>query len=133
MDSPEQDNAVLRRDALGRRWTPAETRDSILDEFERSGLKGAQFARLAGVNYGTFATWVQKRRHARGQYPGGAPAGWVGRRPLQLVEAVVATASAKEESSVLKVLLPGGASVGIADVGQARLAAQLLKALEVSC
>ena len=68
MDGEEQSKTVLRRDALGRTWTTPEKRESILDEFERSGLKGAQFARLAGINYGTFATWLQKRRHERGTF-----------------------------------------------------------------
>ena len=46
----------------------AEPREAILDEFERSGLKGAAFARMTGLQYQTFASWIQRRRHKRGDY-----------------------------------------------------------------
>lgn len=58
---------ILKRDALGRVTVTREQRVALLDEFERSGLKGRPFARMAGVNYPTFANWIQKRRHARGE------------------------------------------------------------------
>ena len=53
---------ILKRDTLGRVTLTGEQREHLLDEFERSGLKGVPFARLAGVNYPTFASWIQKRR-----------------------------------------------------------------------
>jgi hypothetical protein len=37
---------ILKRDAVGRVSYRAEQREAILDEFERSGLKAAAFARL---------------------------------------------------------------------------------------
>ena len=67
MDDAEA-TKILKRDALGRVTLTGEQREALLDEFERSGLKGKPFARLAGVNYPTFASWIQKRRHARGDY-----------------------------------------------------------------
>ena len=57
----------LRRDALGRVRTPRAKREEILDEFERSGMSGAQFAELAGIKYPTLANWVQRRRRERGK------------------------------------------------------------------
>ena len=59
---------ILKRDALGRIGYPRGQREALLDEFERSGLKGAAFARTVGISYPTFAYWIQKRRHARGDY-----------------------------------------------------------------
>ena len=59
---------VLKRDLLGRVTTPKAQREALLDAFERSGLKGTSFARIAGVNYQTFASWIQKRRRERGDY-----------------------------------------------------------------
>jgi len=53
---------VLKTDVLGRVKTPAVRRQSLLEEFERSGLSGAKFAALAGIKYSTFASWLQKRR-----------------------------------------------------------------------
>ena len=64
----EAEPRIFRRDATGRVRYSAERREALLDEFERLGMKGAVFARLAGISYPTFATWIQKRRHARGDY-----------------------------------------------------------------
>ena len=59
---------LLKTDVLGRVKTPARRREQLLDEFERSGLSGQQFAALTGIKYQTFATWAQKRRRQRGAY-----------------------------------------------------------------
>lgn len=59
----EEPTAILKRDALGRVIVTRAQREALLEEFERSELKGLPFARMAGGNYQTFASWVQKRRH----------------------------------------------------------------------
>ena len=46
--------------------TPRAKREAILDEFDRSGMSGAEFAQYLGIKYQTFATWVQKRRTQKG-------------------------------------------------------------------
>ena len=46
---------VLKTDSRGRVRVPAERREALLDEFEKSGMSGAKFARLAGIHYATFA------------------------------------------------------------------------------
>lgn len=51
-----------KRDRLGRKLTVAARREELLNEYEQSGLTQAEFARRAGVNYPTFASWVQGRR-----------------------------------------------------------------------
>ncbi len=116
---------------VGRVSYTEQQREGLLDEFERSGLKGAQFAQAAGVKYQTFAYWVQRRRHARGDYQdkGG----------LRLLEAVVAgpaPASRPEPAgvaggrdAVLEVHLPGGVQLTVATQQEAVLAAQLIRAL----
>ena len=48
-----------KTDRLGRLCEPRERREELLDEFERSGLAGAEFATLIGVKYSTFAGWRQ--------------------------------------------------------------------------
>ena len=60
---------ILKTDVLGRVRMPANRREAILDAFECSGMSGQAFAAQIGVKYPTFATWVQKRRRERGQYP----------------------------------------------------------------
>lgn len=64
-----KEGPVLKTDVLGRVKTGARQREAMLDEFERSGLSGTKFAAVAGVNYQTFASWVQKRRTLRGALP----------------------------------------------------------------
>ncbi len=59
---------VLKRDSRGRVRTTEEQREAPLGEFERSGLSGPQFARVAGINYQTFATWRQQQ-HKNGKSP----------------------------------------------------------------
>ena len=129
---------ILKRDALGRVTLPREQREALIAEFERSGLRGTQFARIAGINYGTFASWMQDRRHARGDYARSdrgearvSPA-----VPLRLMEAVVAPSAAglsAAPDSSLEVLLPGGAKMLIANAAQATLAAHLLNSLRAPC
>ena len=123
---------LLKSDVLGRVQTPRERREGLLDEFERSGLTGQKFAALVGVKYQTFASWMQKRRKTRGSYP---PTGLTQTqsavtKPLQWLEAVAETGGGSQAKE-LRLELPGGASVKIANVGQAVLAARLLRELAV--
>jgi len=89
---------ILKRDVLGRVTIPKAQREALLDEFERSGLKGKPFARLVGVNYQSFACWIQKRRRERGDYAAmataksGASVKPKSSKPLRLMEAVPAAA-----------------------------------------
>lgn len=136
----EEATTVLKRDELGRVTYPRERREALLDEFERSGLKGRPFAQVAGIKYQTFANWVQRRRRARGGYPVTTcprPAG----ESLHLVEVVAQVAAvtadappalAGMEASALEVWLPGGTRLLVSDARQAELAAQLLHHLQHS-
>jgi len=78
---------VRKTDAKGRVKTPPARRETLLDEFERSGLSGAEFAKLVGVKYQTFATWASRRRKDRA-----APAGGGAKAPVHWLEAVVGKA-----------------------------------------
>jgi hypothetical protein len=123
---------VLKTDSRGRVRTPAERREQLLDEFERSGLSGVKFAALTGLKYQTLASWVQRRRWLQGS-SGKAAA----KREAQVrwLEAVVAEAqpAATVAGMTLKVHLPHGAWTEVADAQQAVLVAALLRALEPSC
>lgn len=85
---------VLKSDTLGRVQTPKARREALLEEFERSGVSGKKFAAMVGVNYQTFASWVQKRRKARRHHTVDTPQKPVIDVPaseaLRLVEAVIA-------------------------------------------
>jgi hypothetical protein len=119
---------VIKTDVLGRMRTSAARRESVLKEFESSGLSATKFAELAGIKYQTFATWLQKRRRQAGASarPGDT---------VRWLEAVVEQAQSfgGKSSPALVVMLPGGARMEISDAAQARLAAALLRALESPC
>ena len=131
-DEPTQ---VMKQDALGRVTVPRERREAWVDEFERSGLPATQFAATVGVNYQTFAWWVQQRRHARGDYARKTKARSAA---LRLVEAVPAVAlpppqdGGSSQMCPLQMLLPCGVRLLISDARQAALAAQLLNSLRAS-
>ena len=124
MTGPE----LLKRDALGRVRTPAAKRGEILDEFERSGVSGAEFAALAGIKYQTFASWVQERRRQRGTYGRKASAKPAAR--VRFLEAVVEKAEAGPVA--LEVELPGGVRLRITGPEQVPWAVQLIREL-ASC
>ena len=77
---------------MGRVRTPKARREALLAEFARSGVSGQKFAALVGVNYQTFASWVQQWRRRRGESPSAAK----GAKVWRLVEAVVETGGSAE-------------------------------------
>jgi transposase len=120
---------VLKTDGLGRVRTPLQRRQSLLEEFERSGLSGAKFAALAGIKYSTFANWLQKRRRQSGEGSKGAKNS---AEQMRWLETVLEQAQSPvgQDGSRLLLQLPGGARVEISTSGEAALAAVLLRALD---
>ena len=45
----------IKADQARPQQTPADRREQLLEEFERSGLSGSKFAQLVGIKYQTFA------------------------------------------------------------------------------
>lgn len=129
-DMQKSDGAILKTDGKGRVQTPAARRESLLDEFERSGLSGPKFAALVGVKYQTFAAWSLRRRKLNGGKTAVKPTDSV-----RWLEAVVDQAQAPASAKGLSLLLqlPGGARVELVHVEQAPLAAALLRSLEKPC
>jgi transposase-like protein len=62
-----------KRDRMGRRITPRSRREELVGAWQRSGLTQAEFARREGVQYPTFASWVQQARGAKGARKSAAP------------------------------------------------------------
>lgn len=130
MTSMNAKNEVLKLDARGRVRVTKERRAVLLDEFEKSGVSGAEFARLAGIKYATFANWVQKRREQRkeasamGRETGSSTA------PLRLLEAVVEgdhpVPAAAATFGGLVIELPGGCSLRVDSPGQLEMATELV-------
>ena len=122
---------ILKTDEHGRVQTPVARRESLLDEFERSGLSAAKFAALAGVKYQTFAAWALRRRRQRGTAKRLTPNG----DAVRWLEAVVTSApsSGGAPPAGVQVRLPGGVCVEVTDCRQVTLAAALVQALGRPC
>jgi hypothetical protein len=129
-DMQKFDGSILKTDTKGRVQTPAARRESLLDEFEKSGLSASKFAALVGVKYQTFAAWAARRRK---QGAVKTPANPVD--PVRWLEAVVQEAQTPQprQPSMVIVRLPGGAQLELADSKQVTVAAALLRALESPC
>ena len=114
---------ILKSDALGRVRTPRVRREALVEEFEKSGVSAKKFAALFGVNYQTFASWVQAQRKARGREPSA-----VG--PVRLWEAVVEGGGCADAgpagSPGLWIELPGGSRMSVASPVQLQMAAELV-------
>ena len=109
---PVQSVPVTLLDSQGRVRASKEPRRIILAEFERSGVSAARFAKRTGLNYSTFAGWLQRYRRPkpRGPHP----------KPVRLLEAVMepTPASGGQSPQALVVALPGGARLEIGDVNK---------------
>jgi transposase-like protein len=133
MASTNSVNEVLKQDSRGRVRVPKERREALLAEFERSGLSGAAFARMAGINYQTFANWRHQRREAIKETGEMAPGASVVERtegagqPVRLFEAFVEHGRRPSALDAgLAIELAAGARLVVETPAQLRLAAELL-------
>ena len=111
----------MKFDRRGRLRYAPEQKASLIEAYAASGLSGPRFAALHGVNYQTFAAWLQKRKRAA------APAGLPAPQDWALVE--VAVPAVRESAAGLTVLLPGGAELRVAVSEAIPLAAALIREL----
>jgi len=143
MTSTISTNEVLKQDTRGRVRMPRERICALLDEFERSGLSAAAFARMVGVKYPTFMNWVQRRRKERAGREEAAEPKSVSAEPaevgvpnasmvkgVRLLEAVVDQAVEREKSAVkmggLLIELPGDCRMKVDTPGQLQMAGELV-------
>lgn len=139
-----EEDLILKQDVLGRVTIPKEKREELVDAFEVSGMSGKSFAAHHGINYQTFANWVQKRRRARGDYDDEAM-----RRKLRMgtkkptakkmlskssvelnfIEAELSSSPDNPLPQALEVLLPGGVVVKVTSESQLPLLKSLLHKL----
>jgi hypothetical protein len=131
---------ILKQDTRGRVRVPAQRREALLDEFERSGVSGAKFARLVGIKYPTFAGWVHRRRCVRGEDAGvaGEPEALRSEAlasggPVRLFEAVVEAGTdagrAARDGCGLQIELPGGCRARIESPVHLEMVAELVTLL----
>jgi hypothetical protein len=123
MEARPSETILLKTDRLGRVRMPEAKREALLDRFESSGMSGPCFAKWAGINYQTFASWRQKRVRQGGE---SSRIGWV--------EAELEQATSEGCSSgPLTIHLPGGARMEVGGIGQVPLAVEVLRHLEARC
>jgi hypothetical protein len=112
---------------------PSERQNELLDEFERSGISAMRFAKMAGVNYATFANWRHKRRKGRAEGQATAQGAMAqedmvgASRPVRLFEAFMEPGrGAAACSGGLMIELLGGARMVVESPAQLRMAAELI-------
>ena len=116
---------VLKSDGLGRIRTPRDVREAMLDEFERSGMSGAAFARTHGVKYSTFAYWISRRRKQRETAAS-----------VEMAEVVIVPEGPdsgevpQADGSGLVIEWPGGSRTVVRTAVEVELAAGVLRALD---
>jgi transposase-like protein len=117
------DGTLIKHDRRGRLRYSDSQKTELLDAYLGSGMSGPQFAMAHGVNYQTFANWLQKRRRDA------APRllEELGSGPLALVEVEVPQAAPQRKS--LEIVLPGGSCLTIRHASQVSLAARLIREL----
>lgn len=133
MNTTLADGVILKTDALGRVRTPVVRRGQLLDEFERSGMSGRQFAELVGIKYQTFATWAQKRRRQRKTAAAAKPPVKTDAvKQVRWMAAVVepAPSPTEQNQTPLVVYLASGTRLAITNAKQVMLAVALVRALE---
>jgi hypothetical protein len=129
MTSTKETMEILKQDSRGRVLVPMERRRELLEEFERSGMSGAQFARLTGIKYATFANWRQKRDKEQALVDGESNAGVSKPGGMRLLEAVVDGGSGEGKAGHgrgLLIELPGGSGMRIESPVQMQMAAELV-------
>ena len=124
----QAEGSLLKTNAVGHVMTPQARRESLLEEFNRSGLSGAEFARVAGIKYKTFYAWISRRRKQKEQTSAASPS----TEPVKWFEAVItqAQSSGGNRADALRVGLHAGAWMEVVSVQQVPLAAALIQALE---
>ena len=114
----ETAHQLLKVDSRGRIQISPERRSALLEEFDRSGMTGAGFARHYGIKYTTFAHWIRMRKKKR----------MAGSSPEKFLLVTAETSSKAEE---VLIHLPNGASLSVTSTTQAELAGAVIRALGV--
>ncbi len=126
----EELGEILSQDAQGRVLVTRERRESLLQEYDRSGMSGVKFAQYVGIKYSTLAYWLQSRRRHREREKLLMKAGAdteAGRSNGGWIEAVVEKGSQpRVPIGALRIYFAGGAYCQISSATEAALAAELL-------
>jgi hypothetical protein len=129
MTTTNPDSGLIKVDCLGRVRTTPQHRVALLAAFESSALGGPEFCRHHGINYQTFATWLQKHRRATGAYPPDVPSPSPPLLTLAEVELPENGGLSGVVAEAIEIRLPGGTSLLLESVNQLPLVTALLREL----
>jgi hypothetical protein len=113
---------IIKSDRTGRTRHSREYKQKVLAAFDSSSLSAPAFAHQCGIKYPTFASWLTKRRRPEERKLANTKAS-------TFMIAELAEPAGGSSSGTLEVQLPGGAIARVADSGQLKLLAQLLRQL----
>ena len=119
-------DVIMKADRRGRLRYSAEQKAALVEAYDTSGVSGPRFAAIHGVNYQTFAGWLQKRKRGGRPERPGPPCSAL----LSLVPAEIEATALPGKGGPLELHLPGGAMLVIRGGGQVALAAALLRQLQ---
>src|SRR5262249_45374510 len=106
-------------------------RESLLEEYNRSGMSGVRFAQYLGIKYTTLAHWIRSRRRQRARekllMKASADAE-AGRSNGTWIEAVVDKdgSRCREKADVLRIYFAPGAYCQVSSGAEVALTAELL-------
>ena len=117
-------HAIIKADRRGRLRFAPDQLATLFAAYDTSGLSGPKFAQLHGLNYQTFAGWLQRRKRGPVPKPSRSAPG-----AITFIEAD--TAAAGGGSAALEVHLAGGAKLLVGNRAQLALAAALIRELTI--
>jgi hypothetical protein len=125
----EQAGQILSQDARGHVLVTPERRQSLLEEYDRSGMSGVRFAKYVGIKYTTLAYWLKRRRSLGEREKLRAQAAKEPARSNgRWIEAVVEenASAARVPAGALRIYFAAGAYCQISSTAEAALAAEVL-------
>lgn len=131
----ETDSIILKRDAQGRTRVPAQQRELIVAEYQRSGLTPSAFAKFVGMSKNTLWSWLhargltrkRSRRSADASSATASAATAANNKPIRFLQ--LSAPASEPAADVLRVRLPGGAVMELGDAAHLELAARLIQTL----
>ncbi len=114
----EAQHELLKLDSRGHVLISPERRAELLEEFDRSGMTGAGFARHYGIKYTTFAHWIRMRKRAN-RPP----------KPSPDKKFLLVTGETPPSNSRVVIELPHGARVSVTTEREAQLVGTLLRSI----
>ena len=123
--SPNQAGSACAVRPAKRRRTPPEVREALLEEFESLGISAREFARRRDLCYQTLLSWLRRRR-GETRKPSEPTAS---ERAGGFAEILLESGAERSGGGILRIELPGGASLEVRERAELPAAVELLTLL----